>query len=145
MTTVAQTSTIHEVQGGGLRLHVREWGNPDEPPVVFIHGLSQSHLCWARQYQSSLANEFRLVAYDLRGHGMSQAPLEPEHYTDATLWADDLAAIIDQLGSTGPYWSAGPTAALSSATTCAPTVRTASAPSTWSAGSSRWARRRSAP
>jgi non-heme chloroperoxidase len=110
MTTVAQTSTIHEVQGGGLRLHVREWGNPDEPPVVFIHGLSQSHLCWARQYQSSLANEFRLVAYDLRGHGMSQAPLEPEHYTDATLWADDLAAIIDQLGLDRPVlvgWSYG--------------------------------------
>jgi pimeloyl-ACP methyl ester carboxylesterase len=28
---------------------------------------------------------------------MSQAPLEPEHYSDATLWADDVAAIIDQL------------------------------------------------
>ena len=37
------------------------------------------------------------MAYDLRGHGMSEAPLEPEHYTDARLWADDVAAIIDQL------------------------------------------------
>ena len=32
--------------GGGLRLHVREWGSADGPPTVFIHGWSQSHLCW---------------------------------------------------------------------------------------------------
>jgi pimeloyl-ACP methyl ester carboxylesterase len=112
MTTVAQPRTnIHEVQGGGgLRLHVREWGRVDGPPVLFIHGLSQSHLCWARQYQSALADEFRLVAYDLRGHGMSQAPLEPGHYSDAKLWADDVAAIIDQLGLDRPVlvgWSYG--------------------------------------
>jgi non-heme chloroperoxidase len=111
MTTVAQTRTIHTVRGGGgLRLHVRQWGREDGPPVLFIHGLSQSHLCWARQYQSSLAEEFRLVAYDLRGHGMSEAPLEPEHYSDGALWADDVAAIIDQLRLDRPVvvgWSYG--------------------------------------
>jgi pimeloyl-ACP methyl ester carboxylesterase len=90
---------VHLVRGGGgLRLHVREWGKADGPPILFIHGWSQNHLCWARQYESALANEFRLVAYDLRGHGMSQAPLEPGHYTDGKLWADDVAAIIDELG-----------------------------------------------
>ena len=111
MTTVAQTRTIHTVRGGGgLGLHVREWGRADGPPILFIHGLSQSHLCWAKQYQSALAEEFRLVAYDLRGHGMSQAPLEPEHYTDGRLWADDVAAIIDQLRLDRPVlvgWSYG--------------------------------------
>jgi len=90
-----QTHTIRG--GGGLRLHVREWGKPDGPPILFIHGWSQNHLCWMKQYQSPLADEFRLVAFDLRGHGMSEAPLEPEHYTDGRLWADDLAAVIDQL------------------------------------------------
>ena len=111
MTTVAQTSTIHTVRGGGgLRLHAREWGKPDGPPILFIHGLSQNHLCWAKQYDGALADEFRLVAYDLRGHGMSEAPLEPEHYTDGALWADDVAAIIDQLGLERPVlvgWSYG--------------------------------------
>jgi non-heme chloroperoxidase len=111
MTTVAQTRTIHTVRGGGgLRLHVREWGREDGPPVLFIHGLSQNHLCWAKQYGSVLAEEFRLVAYDLRGHGMSQAPLEPEHYTDGELWADDVAAIIEQLRLDRPVlvgWSYG--------------------------------------
>jgi non-heme chloroperoxidase len=50
-----------------------------------------------KQYESPLADEFRLVAYDLRGHGMSEAPLEPEHYADGRLWADDVATIIDEL------------------------------------------------
>jgi non-heme chloroperoxidase len=107
----SRSMLTHTVMGGGgLRLHVREWGNADGPPILFIHGWSQNHLCWAKQYESALADEFRLVAYDLRGHGMSEAPLEPEHYTDDGLWADDLAAIIDQLRIDRPVlvgWSYG--------------------------------------
>ena len=102
---------IHAVAGGGgLRLHVREWGRTDGPSILFIHGWSQNHLCWAKQYESALAEEFRLVAYDLRGHGMSEAPLEPGNYTDSRLWADDVAAIIDQLHLDAPVlvgWSYG--------------------------------------
>jgi pimeloyl-ACP methyl ester carboxylesterase len=103
---------VHTVPGGGgLRLHVREWGKADGPPILFIHGWSQNHLCFAKQFESTLADEFRLVAYDLRGHGMSEAPLEPEHYTDGKLWADDVAAIIDELDLAQPVlvgWSYGP-------------------------------------
>jgi non-heme chloroperoxidase len=117
MTAVAQDQQetgrmkVHTVQGGGgLRLHVREWGKADGPPILFIHGLSLNHLCWDKQYESALAEEFRLVAYDLRGHGMSEAPLEPEHYTNSKLWADDVAAIIDELRLDRPVlvgWSYG--------------------------------------
>ena len=89
---------VHLVRGGGgLRLHVREWGKADGPPILFIHGWSQNHLCWDKQYESALRDEFRLVAFDLRGHGMSEAPPGPEPYTDDRLWADDLAAVIDRL------------------------------------------------
>jgi len=102
---------VHVLRGGGgLRLHVREWGKTDGPPILFIHGWSQNHLCWARQYDSALAEEFRLVAYDLRGHGMSEAPLEPGHYTDGKLWAEDVAAIIEELHLDRPVlvgWSYG--------------------------------------
>jgi non-heme chloroperoxidase len=101
----------HTVRGGGgLRLHVREWGKADGPPILFVHGWSQNHLCWAKQYESALADEFRLVAFDLRGHGMSEAPLEAEHYADGGLWADDVAAILDALRLERPVlvgWSYG--------------------------------------
>jgi non-heme chloroperoxidase len=98
-TTIAGRMQVHTVTGGGgVRLHVREWGNADGPPILFIHGWSQNHLCWDKQYESALRDEFRLVAFDLRGHGMSEAPPGPEHYTDDRGWADDLAAIIDRLG-----------------------------------------------
>jgi non-heme chloroperoxidase len=110
-SAVIEQATTHTVRGGGgLRLHVREWGKADGPPIVFIHGLSQSHLCWAKQYDSALSGEFRLIAYDLRGHGMSEAPLEQALYTDAGLWADDLAAIIEELHLDRPVlvgWSYG--------------------------------------
>jgi pimeloyl-ACP methyl ester carboxylesterase len=106
----AQHQTYTVTGGGGLRLHVREWGNPAGAPILLIHGWSQNHLCWAPQYVSPLAEEFRLVAYDLRGHGMSEAPLEPEHYTEGRLWADDVAAIIERLELDCPVlvgWSYG--------------------------------------
>ena len=48
---------VHAVRGGGLRLHVRERGKADGPPILFIHGWSQNHLCWARKYQSAQFRE----------------------------------------------------------------------------------------
>jgi non-heme chloroperoxidase len=101
----------HDVRGGdGLRLHVREWGDPEGPPIVFVHGWTQSQLCWSRQISGPLADEFRLVTFDLRGHGMSEQPLDAGAYVDARLWADDLNAVIEQLGLERPVlvaWSYG--------------------------------------
>jgi non-heme chloroperoxidase len=79
-------------------LHVREWGKPNGPAILFIHGWSQSYLCWHRQYESELAGRFRLVGFDLRGHGMSDMPAQPENYTRSQMWADDVAAILEHLG-----------------------------------------------
>src|SRR3989442_8377308 len=87
----------HTVRGGGgVRLHVREWGNTRGIPLLLIHGWSQSHLCWARQVESDLTDDFRLVALDLRGHGMSEAPLDAESY-GGDAWALDVAAVLDAL------------------------------------------------
>ena len=101
----------HEILGGGgVRLHAREWGNPEGPPIVFIHGWSQSDLCWLKQVHGDLARRFRMVTFDLRGHGLSEKPAGPEHYGDGQAWADDLAAVIDQTGLERPIlvaWSYG--------------------------------------
>ncbi|MFW6031721.1 MAG: alpha/beta fold hydrolase [Myxococcota bacterium] len=101
----------HSIRGGGnLQLHVREWGNAAGKPILFIHGWSANHLVWKPQYESALKDEFRLVAFDLRGHGMSDAPLEVANYSDYRLWADDVAAIINALELDQPTlvgWSYG--------------------------------------
>ena len=102
---------IHTVQGAaGVKLHVREYGKSSGVPILLIHGWSQSHLCWSKQYGSALRDEARIVALDLRGHGMSYAPAEADQYTDGDKWADDIAAVIDQLALDRPIlvgWSYG--------------------------------------
>lgn len=88
----------HNVEGGcGLKLHVREWGKPNSQAILFIHGWSQNHLCWAKQFEGPLANKFHLVAMDIRGHGQSEAPLDAESYTTGGLWADDVKNVIEAL------------------------------------------------
>src|ERR1700722_3230483 len=96
--------------GGGVKLHVREWGNPGGPALLFIHGWSQSDLCWLNQLRGDLARTFRIVTFDLRGHGLSENPPGPEHYADGQLWADDVASVIDQTGLEQPVlvaWTYG--------------------------------------
>jgi pimeloyl-ACP methyl ester carboxylesterase len=96
--------------GGGLKLNVMEWGNPAGPPILFIHGWSQCYLCWEKQIESDLAREFRLVAFDIRGHGKSEAPFGKAVYQDSQLWADDVAAVIRTLALQRPVlagWSYG--------------------------------------
>lgn len=110
-TQVGEPRSARDVRGGdGLRLHVREWGDPQGPPIVFVHGWSQSQLCWSRQVAGALAEDFRIVTFDLRGHGMSEKPLDAEAYLDARLWADDLAVVIEQVAPDRPVlvaWSYG--------------------------------------
>ena len=95
--------------GGGTRLHLIETGNPSGRPIVFIHGFSQCSLAWARQMNSELADTFRLVAMDMRGHGLSDKPRD--QYGDSKLWADDVHAVIEALQLDRPVlcgWSYGP-------------------------------------
>ncbi|HVP54596.1 MAG TPA: alpha/beta hydrolase, partial [Candidatus Eisenbacteria bacterium] len=72
--------------GGGTQLHVVETGYPQGRPILYIHGFSQCWLTWSRQLNSDLAQDFRLVAMDLRGHGLSDKP--QQGYDDTKLWAD---------------------------------------------------------
>ena len=94
--------------GGGIRLHVEEAGNPDGQPVLFIHGFSQCRLAWSKQFDSDLTDTLRLVAMDIRGHGLSDKPRDA--YGDSTLWADDIQAVIEALDLDRPIlsgWSYG--------------------------------------
>src|SRR5499425_3651580 len=93
----------------GLTISAQDWGNPNGPEILFIHGFSQSHLSWIRQVTNSdLAKEFHMVTYDLRGHGNSDKPLEPERYKTSKYWGDEVQAVMDATGLKRPVlvgWS----------------------------------------
>lgn len=91
----------HTISGGaGTPLCVVDTGTASDRAIVFLHGFSQSWLTWSRQLRSPLANDVRLVALDLRGHGRSGKPRDA--YGDAKLWADDIQAVIDALKLSSP-------------------------------------------
>lgn len=95
----------HRICGSdGTSLYVVEAGNPQGRPILFLHGLSQSHAAWKKQLTSELAQEFHLVAPDLRGHGLSDKPLDA--YESPKLWADDLRAIMQTLCLKQPVYCA---------------------------------------
>src|SRR6202163_3601369 len=92
----------------GLTISAQEYGNPNGPGIVFIHGFSQSHLSWMRQTDGELAKEFHIVTYDLRGHGNSDKPLEAARYRDNKAWGDEVKAVMDAAGLKRPVlvgWS----------------------------------------
>ena len=104
-----QMKTHRITGGGGCQLHVVETGSPKGRPILFIHGFSECWLAWRRQLNSDLADDYRLVAMDLRGHGLSDKPREA--YNDSKLWADDVNAVIRALSLEHPIlcgWSYGP-------------------------------------
>lgn len=94
----------------GTRLAVYEWGNPAGPEIVLIHGFAQSHLCFVPQIRSALAERYRLVAFDQRGHGASGQPTDPAAYQGSRVWADDIAAVLQAKQLKRPVlvgWSMG--------------------------------------
>jgi len=91
-------------------ISVREWGDPAGRPILFIHGVMQCHLSFARQFVSDELTGFRLVAFDVRGHGESEKPADLTFYQDYRRWADEVQAVIDGVGLERPIlagWSMG--------------------------------------
>ena len=64
------------------------------PAVVFVHGLAASSAVWQSQ-ADRLCDRFRVIRYDLRSHGASQAIDVP--CTRSEL-AEDLVAVLDDVG-----------------------------------------------
>jgi non-heme chloroperoxidase len=91
-------------------LAVFEHGDASGPEILFIHGFCQCHLSWQAQVTSATLASFRMVSFDLRGHGDSDKPLSRADYDDDRVWAEDLAAVISGAGLKRPVlvaWSLG--------------------------------------
>ncbi|MEU4316955.1 alpha/beta hydrolase [Nocardia sp. NPDC024068] len=76
----------------GARLRVHAYGPADAPPVVLVHGWTCSLEYWNPQI-NEFAGRYRIIAFDLRGHGESDFGA-PEKL-DCHLLADDLCAVLD--------------------------------------------------
>jgi pimeloyl-ACP methyl ester carboxylesterase len=88
------------VDAGGLRTHLALAGAEDAPPILLVHGWPQNWWAW-RHVIPSLAERFRVIAPDLRGHGWTNAP--PSGYDKERL-AADLLAVLDALGIERATW-----------------------------------------
>lgn len=75
----------------GARLRVHSYGPADRPTVVLVHGWTCCIEYWNAQI-NAFAGEYRVVAYDQRGHGESEYGSSP---LTMDLLADDLAAVLD--------------------------------------------------
>jgi pimeloyl-ACP methyl ester carboxylesterase len=75
-------SLYYEVAGAG-------------PPLVLVHGFACGLRTWDPQVRA-LARSWRVVTYDVRGHGISEAPAEPAAYSQPISVAD-LRALLEHL------------------------------------------------
>ena len=81
----------------GLKLHYRDYDGPrDRPPIVCLHGLTRN----ARDFEpvaDRFAGEWRVIAVDFRGRGLSDHDPKPEQYLPI-VYATDILKMLDQLG-----------------------------------------------
>jgi pimeloyl-ACP methyl ester carboxylesterase len=80
------------VTANGIRLHYLDWGGLG-PVLILIHGgLDNAHIF--DDLAPAFTDRFRVIAYDLRGHGRSEA----KGPFDATTRTEDLRGLMDSLG-----------------------------------------------
>lgn len=79
----------------GATIFYKDWGAGQ--PVVFSHGWPLSADAWDEQLFHFASNGFRAIAHDRRGHGRSSQTWKGN---DMNTYADDLAALVDELDLT---------------------------------------------
>ena len=76
----------------GTRIYYKDWGAG--PPVVFSHGWPLNADSWESQMMFLVANGYRCIAHDRRGHGRSD---QPSDGNDMDTYADDLSQLLESL------------------------------------------------
>jgi pimeloyl-ACP methyl ester carboxylesterase len=77
----------------GIRLHTEVFGPEDGYPIVLSHGITCALRVWACQI-ADLANDYRVIAFDHRGHGRSAVPPRRSSY-GLDILAADLDAVLE--------------------------------------------------
>ena len=87
------------VEANGINHHYLEWGNPETPPIVMLHGVGLCAQVW-NKLARGLAQDYHVLAFDLRGHGDTDKP--GSGYTFLTL-GEDVSAFIQTMGLERPF------------------------------------------
>lgn len=82
----------------GTNIFYKDWGPKDAQPIVFHHGWPLSSDDWDAQMLFFLANGYRVIAHDRRGHGRSEQVGEGH---DMVHYAADAAAVAEHLDLRG--------------------------------------------
>ena len=94
MTTAVEPKG-HTIEAQGLRFRYVEWGEPDAPPILLLHGISSMGRIWD-PLARALLDRYRLIAVDQRGHGDTSWPSEADYSTDD--YVADLEALTEAWG-----------------------------------------------
>jgi non-heme chloroperoxidase len=78
--------------GDGAEIFYKDWG--EGQPIVLSHGWPLNSDSWEAQMLFLASKGFRVIAHDRRGHGRST---QTWHGNEMDTYADDLAAVLDQL------------------------------------------------
>ena len=89
--------TMAFVRANGVVLHIADNRRRDAPAIVFGNSLGSDFRIW-RDVAERLAGHYRILLYDKRGHGLSDAPPGPYTIDDH---AADLLALLDHVGIAG--------------------------------------------
>jgi 3-oxoadipate enol-lactonase len=81
----------------GVVLHVQDLGPAERPVLVFSNSLGTDFRIW-NDVVARLGDQFRIVLYDKRGHGLSELGETPYRIADHVA---DLAALLDELAIEG--------------------------------------------
>jgi len=79
----------------GVHIHYEVTG--DGPALILTHGYSSTAQMWAGQV-GPLSRHFKVVTWDMRGHGDSDYPADPAAYSEEATVAD-MAALLDAVGA----------------------------------------------
>ena len=84
-----------KIDRNGVKIHYEVYG--DGPALILTHGYSSTSAMWEGQIEA-LSKHHKLVLWDMRGHGKSDYPADPNAYSEA-LTIGDIAALLDQIGT----------------------------------------------
>src|SRR4051812_16698451 len=79
----------------GVNIHYEVHG--DGRPLILTHGYSSTSSMWEGQI-AAFSRHYKLVLWDMRGHGQSDYPDDPAAYSEA-LTVADIAALLDKVGA----------------------------------------------